>query len=186
MIKNKLIRNIKNKNGNGIIFSCILVLAFMMILAVMLEYSRTYTATENIRDMIESTVSSIATNSYEKVYPSQREGYFSTYEYNGTSWKSNIKNIDLDKYLNEKLGVKKENGVYVKKNKSGEKEFELTDVKLNMSYPEIAPTDEEKNKDNFSVELTANVKIYKSFTSFITKDTVNVKLGAKAGYMAKF
>ena len=186
MIKNKLIRNIKNKNGNGIIFACVLVLALGMIVTVMLEHSKTYIATKSIRDGMESAVTSIATNNCNKVYSSQREGYFTNYEYDANSWEKSIENTNLDKYLSESLGVKKESNAYVKRNSDGEKEFEITNVKLNVTSPEIAPTDKNKNKETFNVELVGNVKIYKSFASSLSDEEINVTLGAKAGYMPKF
>ena len=186
MIENKLIRNIKNKNGNGMIFSCVLVLVFIMIFTVMLEHSKTYMLTESIRDGMESAVTSVATNNCNKVYSSQREGYFTNYEYDANSWQKSVENTNLDNYLSESLGVKKESNTYVKRSKDGEKEFELTNVQLNVTSPEIAPTEKNKNKETFNIELVGNVKIYKSFASFLTDKETNVTLGAKAGYMPKF
>lgn len=186
MIK-KIKKSIINKRGNGYILGCVIVLAFIMIFAVVAEHGRTYMTILSARDGLESIATTVATNNCDEIYPSQREGYFSAHTLNSRDqWQEDIKKDNLDKYVKEVLGVKKENNVYLKKDKHGNIDFKLSNIKLNINNPNLTPSDSEKNKKTFTVEITGDLEVHKMFTLFSDNKNVNLKIGAKVGYLPKF
>ena len=69
---------IKDKKGNGLILSCIVVLALSIIFFFIAEHSRTQMTISSVRDGLESVATNISTNNCDSIYQSQREGYFTS------------------------------------------------------------------------------------------------------------
>lgn len=182
-----ILKSINNKKGNGLILSCVLVLVFMMIFVVISEHARTYMTTRSARDGLESIATTIATNNYDEIYQAQREGYFSANILNSKdNWEEDIDNSNMDEYLNEVLGLNKENNIYVKKDKNQKIDFQLSNIKVNINNPSLAPQETEKNKEKFTVEITGDLEINKMFSLFTDNENIKVKVGAKVGYIPKF
>lgn len=180
-------KSINNKDGSGMILSCILVLVLMILFLGISEQARNFMTARSARDGLESISTTIATNNFDEVYRSQREGYFSAYTLNTIdNWEEEIENSNLDNYLENILGVKKQGNVFIKEVKDGNVDFTLSNVKVNINNPNLAPSDTEKNKDEFSVEITADLEIYPMFSIFGNKEVIKVSIGAESGYIPKF
>lgn len=177
---------INNNKGNGLIISCVIVLALAMIFFVMAEQSRTHMTVSSVRDGLESVATNISTNNSDSIYQSQREGYFSSNVLENDKWQPKIDKSNLDKYIKETLGAKKENNAYVKRNKEGKVDFKLSNVNVKVNNPNLAPKDAEKNKTTFNVEVTGDLEVHKMFSIFSDTKNVKVNVGSKAGYISKF
>ncbi|MDB8803194.1 hypothetical protein PN294_13475 [Romboutsia sp. 1001216sp1] len=177
---------IKDKKGNGLILSCVVVLALSIIFFFIAEHSRTQMTISSVRDGLESVATNISTNNCDSIYQSQREGYFTSNILENDKWQPKIDKSNLDIFLKETLGAKKEGNIYVKKKKDGQIDFKLSDVKINITNPKLAPNNEEKNKSTFTVEVTGNLEVHKMFSVFSDTKNVNVNVGSKVGYMPKF
>ena len=170
-----MIKNIiKDKRGNGLILSCVIVLVLSIIFFFIAEHSRTEMTVSSVRDGLESVATNISTNNCDSIYQSQREGYFTSNVLENDKWQPKIDKSNLDKFIKETLGAKKEGSVYIKRNKEGEVDFKLSDIKVNIINPKLAPNNEEKNKSTFTVEVIGNLEVHKMFSIF--SDTKNVKV----------
>lgn len=182
-----MIKNIiKDKRGNGLILSCVIVLALSIIFFFIAEHSRTEMTVSSVRDGLESVATNISTNNCDSIYQSQREGYFTSNVLENDKWQPKIDKSNLDKFIKETLGAKKEGSVYIKRNKEGEVDFKLSDIKVNIINPKLAPNNEEKNKSTFTVEVIGNLEVHKMFSIFSDTKNVKVNVGSKVRYMPKF
>lgn len=177
---------INNNKGSGLILSCVLVLVFAMFIFVMCEESRSQMTASGVRDGLESVATNISILNSDSIYQSQREGYFTSNVLENDKWKPHIDIENLDKFMEENLGTKKENNVYVKRNKDGKVDFKLADVKVNVTNPNLAPNEKEKNKSTFTVEITGDLEINKMFSVVSNSKNIKVNVGSKVGYMPKF
>lgn len=177
---------IKDKKGSGYILSAVIVIVLAMIFFFIAEDSRTQMTISSVRDGLESIATNISTNNEDFIYQSQREGYFTSNVLENDKWQPKIDKSNLDKFIKETLGASKEGNSYVKKNKEGKVDFKLSNVQVNITNPKLAPSDSEKNKSTFTVEVKGNVEVNKMFS--IVSDSKNVKtcVGSKVGYMPKF
>jgi hypothetical protein len=67
-----------------------------------------------VRDAVQSAVIDVATENWDEAYNGLREGYSGGYVLTGTSWNQNITTGDIYGRLKDNLGLKQENGKYVK------------------------------------------------------------------------
>lgn len=186
----KIIKDsLKDKRGNGFVWACVVLLVILIVFFGLSEDARNHMTTRGVRQGLESVATTIATNNYDEIYRSEREGYFSAYTIDDkktNKWEEKIENDKLDEYLETALGVQKKGSKYVKETPSGQVEFELTDVEVNIVNPNFAPSDKEKNKETFTVEITSDLKIYPMFKLGEGDEIIEVKVGAKSGYIPKF
>lgn len=186
----KIIKDsLKDKRGNGFVWACVVLLVLLIVFFGLSEDARNHMTTRGVRQGLESVATTIATNNYDEIYRSEREGYFSAYTIDDkktNKWEEKIENDNLDEYLETALGVQKKGSKYVKETPSGQVEFELTDVEVNIVNPNFAPSDEDKNKETFTVEITSDLKIYPMFKLGDGDEIIEVKVGAKSGYIPKF
>lgn len=186
----KLISNkLNDKSGMGKILGCILLLVLLIIFLAISENTKNYMTATGCRNGLESTATSIATNNFDETYRCARNGYFAAYTIKDTgddTWSEKYEEGDLEKLLETNLGVKKSGSKYIKKTSYGRTDFILSDVKVKISNPGIAPSEDDKNKETFNVEITAKLSIYPMFEIFGNKEVIDVNIGAKSGYTPKF
>lgn len=184
-----IVEKLKDKSGMGKILGCVILLVLLIIFLAISENTRNYMTATGCRNGLESTATSIATNNNDEIYRCQREGYFSAYTIKDTgddTWSEKYEEGDLAKLLESNLGVKKSGSKYIKKTAYGRTDFILSDVKVKISNPGIAPSEDDKNKETFNVEITAKVKIYPMFKIFGNEKVIDINTGARTGYIAKF
>lgn len=177
---------IKDKKANGLILSCVVILALAIIFFAMSEYSRTQMTVSSVRSGLESVATNISTNNADYIYQSQREGYFSSNVLEQDRWQPKFDKSNLSKFINETLGAKKEGNSYIKRNKEGEVDFKLSNVQVNITNPNLAPSDSEKNKSTFKVTVTGDLEVHKMFSVFSKSKNIVVKVGSTVGYTPKF
>ncbi len=199
MMLNKIKKSLKSNDGNGLIWGVVIVLILLIIFTSVSEYIRNNIILNGTRDALESIATDIATENYNEIYPNARQGYFASYQISNTDkWeekidKSNIdkqlkdllgvekegKKIDksnIDKQLKDLLGVEKEGNKYVKRYKSnGKVEYTLSNLKLKIDNPRIAPTTD-KNKEKFIVEITSDIELDRLYNIFYDVDKVKKNL----------
>lgn len=181
--------NLKDKSGNGFVWACVVLLVIIIVLFGLSEDARNHMTARSVRQGLESVATTIATNNFDEIYRSEREGYFSAYTIDDkktNKWFEKIENDNLEDHLEVALGVQKKGNKYIKKTPSGKLEFELRNVEVNIVNPNFAPSDEDKNKETFTVEITSDLTIYPMFKLGDGSEIIKVKVGAKSGYIPKF
>ncbi len=187
MMLNKIKKSLKSNDGNGLIWGVVIVLILLIIFTSVSEYIRNNTILNGTRDALESIATDIATENYNEIYPNARQGYFASYQISNTDkWEEKIDKSNIDKQLKDLLGVEKEGNKYVKRYKSnGKVEYTLSNLKLKIDNPRIAPTTD-KNKEKFIVEITSDIELDRLYNIFYDVDKVKTKIGAKVGYIPKY
>ena len=177
---------INNKKANGYIISCVVILILSMIGLTMFEFSRNKMTTSSVRDGLESIATNICTDNADSIYPSQREGYFTSNVLINDRWQPKIDKSNLDKFMRETLATRKEGASYVKRNNEGGIDFKLSNVNIDIINPNLAPNNYEKNKLTFRVQITADLEINKMFNIVSNSKNIKLKVGSQVGYIPKF
>lgn len=77
-----------NKKGFSYFFIAVLFLILIMITAVIIEVIRINTICTNVRNKFENSLVAIATENYDVLFSSARDGYTASYVYSSSSWKN--------------------------------------------------------------------------------------------------
>ena len=87
MIK-QLRQRLLSKKGFSYVFVCVLFLIIMIITAIFIEVIRLNTICTNVRNKFEDSLVAIATENYDKLFATAREGYTASYTYENGTWKN--------------------------------------------------------------------------------------------------
>ncbi|MDA3845705.1 MAG: hypothetical protein PF505_04045, partial [Vallitaleaceae bacterium] len=74
-----MIKVLKNKDGNVAIQAVVVVLVLLLVFSVVSEYLRLQMIAQGVRDAVQSSVISVASENYDVVYHGLREGYSGGY-----------------------------------------------------------------------------------------------------------
>ena len=84
----QLRQRLLNKKGFSYVFVCVLFLIILIITAVFIEVIRLHTVCSNVRSKFEDSLVAVATENYDKLFATAREGYTASYTYENGSWKN--------------------------------------------------------------------------------------------------
>lgn len=172
-----MIKVLKNKEGNVAIQAVVVVLILLLIFSVLSEYLRLQMIAKGVRDTIQSSVISVATQNYDEVYNGLREGYSGGYELIGDSWNSKLDNGAVMEELSALLGL-----VGGEKYSEGTLEYALTDLEVNIKNVPFAPSN---NNDKFEAEVWVTLTVPLSF-GWEHLTPMSIRLKVNAGYTPKF
>lgn len=123
---------LKNKEGNAVIWACVLVLIFMIIFTAISEYMRLKIIAKGVRDGVGSSVISVVTNNWDNNYNGLRQGYSGGYILEGNSWESDIDQGEVYEDLSQLLGLQRNGSQYVKYTGNHEIEYALYDLDVEI------------------------------------------------------
>lgn len=172
-----MLKTLKNNDGNVAIQAVIVLLVLLLTFSVVGEYLRLQIITKGVRDAVQSSVISVATQNYDDVYTGLREGYSGSYSLYDDNW---ISRIDEGAVMNELtllLGLS-----YGQKYTGGELESELTDLDVNILNAPLAPS---SNNDRFEVEVFVTLTVTTAF-GWEHVPSMEIKLKLNAGYTPNF
>lgn len=177
-------RILKEKRGNSLPLACAIVMALILIFSVVSEYMRLQIIVKGIRDALETSVISVASQNYDDVYNGLREGYSGGYTLSSSNiWKSKLDTGDVYSYLDNLLGLEK-NGAYHIKFTSKEAEYKLSDLKINVINAPLAPSNP-NSSSKFQAQAIIHLEVPLSF-GWDKLPPLQINLKVKAGYTAKF
>jgi hypothetical protein len=170
-------RILKDQEGSAALQGIIVLLVLLLIFSVISEYLRLQIIAKGIRDAVQSSVISVATQNYDKVYNSLREGYSGGYMLSEEGWISHMDEGDVMGELTQLLGL--EGG---RKHVGGIVEYELSDLAVNILNAPFAPA---SNNQRFETEAWITLTVPLSF-GWEHVPPMRIRLKVNAGYTPKF
>jgi len=180
---NKFITRLRNRRGEGTLYTVVVVLAVLLTATVVWEYTRLFIIAGGVREAVQSSIISVATTNYDEVYNGLREGYSGGYSLYGASWDETLDYGDIYGQLDRTLGLSRQGGRHVKF--AGESlEYTLWGLNVEIINAPFAPSNPD-SAGKFFAEATIELEVPLSFGwSFLPP--MRITLDVKAGYTPKF
>ncbi len=179
----RIVKILKDKSGNSMIFAAVTALAIIMMASVVFESIRLSIIVSGVRDALEKAAIQIATANYDELFNGLREGYSGAYDYTDLGWHQKIDTDNIYSILERELGVNESKGIYIKY--AGDKlEYKLSNVSLNIVNAPLAPTNKE-TANKFNVEAKIHIEVPLSF-GWEVLPAIKMNLDVKAEYVPKF
>lgn len=172
-----MIKLLKNKDGNVAIQAVVVILVLLLLFSVISEYLRLQIIAKGVRDAVQSSVISVATQNYDEVYNGLREGYSGGYALYDDSWVSRIDEGVVMNELTLLLGLS-----FGKKYAGGELEYELSELEVNILNAPLAPS---SNSERFESEVYVTLTVPTSF-GWEYVPPMKIQLKVNAAYTPKF
>lgn len=174
---------LKNQSGQGIPMILAIVLCCLVLACVTFEYMRLMIIAQGVRDSVQSAIVDVATENWDEVYSGLREGYSGGYQFSGSSWSHNITSGNVYTRLQQVLGIKYEDGQYVKYTGT-DLEYRLSNLKLEVENAPLAPSVPEGiTQLNVTGAITVDIPLSFGF-GHLTPLQITMKLNAK--YVPRF
>jgi len=180
----KLRAILKNKKGNGGIYACIIVLVLMLLFTVISEYLRLQMIAKGVRDALQTSIISVATQNYDDLYNGIREGYSGGYELTSDDiWESSIDTGSVYYHLDSILGLRN-NGIYHMKISDRHIEFKLSGLDIEILNSPLAPNNPGGER-KFSATGKILLEVPLGF-GWGMLPPMKINIGVMAGYTPKF
>jgi hypothetical protein len=177
-------RILKEKRGNALLLACAIVMSLILIFSAVSEYMRLQIIAKGVRDALQTSVISVATQNYDDIYNGLREGYSGGYTLSSSDkWESKLDTGDVYDYLDNLLGLEKD-GVYHIKITGEGSEYKLSELKVNIINTSIAPSNPD-SLPKFQAEVFIKLEVLLSF-GWGKLPPLQINLKVKAGYTPKF
>ena len=169
---------LKNQDGNAALFAVVIVLVLALLFSVVSEYLRLQIIASGVRDALQSSVISVATENYADVYNGLREGYSGGYALNQSDrWEEQFTTGDVMANLSQTLGL-----VGGNKYAGDVLEYRLSDLDIQVHNTPFAPGG---NAVRFESEAKITLEVPLSF-GWEHLPPLRVRLKVRAGYTPKF
>lgn len=113
-------------------------IAMLLIILGVSEYMRLVIRAAGIRDAMESAVVSVVNDNYNEVYHGVREGYAAGYEPDDTGFAASVDHGDIYGRMCFLLGLEEDGNSYVRYNNSGELEYRLKNLSVDIHNTALA------------------------------------------------
>lgn len=169
---------LKSQDGNAALFAIVMVLALALLFSVVSEYLRLQIIASGVRDALQSSVISVATENYADVYNGLREGYSGGYALNQSDiWEEQFTTGDVMANLSQTLGL-----VDGFKYAGDVLEYRLSDLDIQVLNSPFAPVG---NEVKFESEAKITLEVPLSF-GWEHLPPLRMWLKVRAGYTPKF
>lgn len=173
-----MISRLKNKDGSTIITACVVVVCLLLLFTVISEYLRLQIIAKGVRDAVQSSVISLATQNYDDVYNGLREGYSGGYELDSNDrWKSKVDKGAVLSDISNVLGLR--NG---EKYAGSQLEYRISNLDINILNTPLAPSG---NAKKFESEVWLNLQVPLSF-GWDKLPPLKIRMKVNAEYTPKF
>jgi hypothetical protein len=177
-------RILKEKKGNALSLACAIVMSLILIFSAVSEYMRLQIIAKGVRDALQTSVISVATQNYDDIYNGLREGYSGGYTLSSSDkWESKLDTGDVYDYLDNLLELEKD-GAYHIKITGKEGEYKLSELKVNTINTDLAPSNPD-SLPKFQAEVFIDLEVPLSF-GWGKLPPLKINLKVKAGYTPKF
>ena len=113
-------------------------IAMLLIILGVSEYMRLVITAAGIKDAMESAVVSVVNDNYNEVYHGVREGYAAGYEPDDTGFTASVDHRDIYGRMCFLLGLEEDGNSYVRYNNSGELEYRLKNLSVDIHNTALA------------------------------------------------
>ena len=113
-------------------------IAMLLIILGVSEYMRLVITAAGIKDAMESAVVSVVNDNYNEVYHGVREGYAAGYELDDTGFTASVDHGDIYGRMCFLLGLEEDGNSYVRYNNSGELEYRLKNLSVDIHNTALA------------------------------------------------
>ena len=117
-------------------------IAMLFIILGVSEYMRLVITAAGIKDAMESAVVSVVNDNYNEVYHGVREGYAAGYEPDDTGFAASVDHGDIYGRMCFLLGLEEDGNSYVRYNNSGELEYRLKNLSVDIHNTALASREE--------------------------------------------
>lgn len=178
----KQIRKIlKDKSAESTPMIIAVVLCILLMACAMAEFFRLGIIVQGVRDTLQSSVISVATNNYDEVYNGLREGYSGGYKLSGNSWQTSLDYYDVYGRMDSVLGTQSTGVYHVKENPDGY-EYRYNNLAIHIDNTALTPGNA---NTNFEADVSVNLEIPLSF-GWDLVPPLRMEVKTKAAYMPKF
>lgn len=169
---------LKSQDGNAALFAVVMVLALALLFSVISEYLRLQIIASGVRDALQSSVISLATENYADVFSGLREGYSGGYALSQSDrWEEQFTRGDVMANLSQTLGL-----VGGEKYSGAVLEYRLSDLDIQVLNTPFAPA---SNEVKFESEAKITLEVPLSF-GWEHLPPLRMRLKVRAGYTPKF
>lgn len=179
----KRLRRLRNNKGFSAPWVIVVALIGIMLFTVISQYIRLMIIASGVKDAVQSAVIAASVENYGNVYPCVREGYASGYKYRNGSWQTKITNGNIYGRLSNLLGLRYQNGKYVKTNSDGQ-EFAVYGLNVRIENGQLSPSSTNGLRQ-FSATSYITLEVPLSFGADILPP-MKIDLCVKSKYMPKF
>lgn len=179
----KIRKILSNTSGSSTPLIVAVVLVVIILSCTVFEYMRLMVIASGVRDTVQAVVIDVAMGNWDDAYNGLREGYSGGYTLSGSDWVVKIDTGDVYSRLESTLGVKKEDGKYVKYTGS-DIEYTLSGLFVSMQNAPLAPSSTSGNLQ-LSATGTVDVEIPLSF-GWEHLPPLRITMKLKGGFTPKF
>lgn len=151
----------QNRSGSGFPLTIAIVLAVLIISCAVYEYLRLTIIAAGVRDAVQSSIITVATENYSNVYPGLRQSYSGGFSRSSSGWAEQVATGNIYSQLCETLGVISENNQYVKR-AGNQLEYSLSGLTITILNAPFAPSDSDSNRQ-FTAQAVIHLKVPLSF-----------------------
>ena len=169
---------LKNKEGNAVLYACVIVICLLLLFSVISEYLRLQIIAKGVRDAVQSSVISVAIENYDDVYNGLREGYSGGYELDyKDEWHARVDTGSVLLNLSNSLGL-----IGGRKYSDSRLEYTISELEINIINTALAPT---ANSQKFESEVWLTLQVPLSF-GWEHLPPLKIRMKVNAGYTPKF
>ncbi len=174
-------KDVKNdEEGAGVyILLMVFILVILMISSVVFEYMRIKNNLSDVKSSLENSLVSYATDNWDEIYKSTREGYSGGYKLDDERSLNWIENLDSSKIKSELISELKLNRL-LEKEVGSEVAYKISDINTYIENVRFKDT----NSNLYIIsEVTVEIPIIMGFKN---SPAFSVKLKARSRYQNKF
>lgn len=178
----KIRKVLKDKRGSAFPMIITVTLVLLMVLCGIMEYVRLLIIAQGVRDAVQSSVISVASDNYDDVYHGVREGYSGGYQPIGGGFEASLDYGDVYKRLDSLLGLSISGSNHVKLTGSGTTEYSISGLSISIQNAPFATAD---NGTRFVADCTVELEVPVSFIGKLLPP-MKITVRVKAGYTPVF
>ena len=160
-----------------------ITLALVMIFAGISEYLRLLIIAQGVRDAVQSAVIATVTEKYDDVYHGVREGYSGAYQPMASDFEESLDYGDIYRRMDSVLGLARSGGYHVKQTASGEMEYRVWGLSVDIKNAPFAQGDSASHR--FIADCTIELEVPVSFGGKLLPP-MRITVKTSAGYTPQF
>ncbi len=170
----------RDNAGSMVPLAVAAAIAMLFIILGISEYMRLVITAAGVKDAMESAVVSTVNDNYNEVYHSVREGYAAGYEPDGEGFAAAVDYGDIYGRMCFLLGLEEDGEGYVRMNNSGEREYRISGLLVNIPNTALAAPGR-----TYYVDASITLDVPVRFAGKTVSD-LSINLKVKAAYKEKF
>jgi len=179
----KMVRILRQKNGNMGPFTAAFLLAVLLMLAFSLELWRLHSLSTGVYDAMRAGTETAVTQNAPALYAAQTDMAGSAYVYASGGWQSDVNTSAITDVLANHLGLRQSGADWVKVDGDGHELYRLANVNVQVSNPQAPSGGDPGSAPMFAVTVTFTLKT--TFQSGIVLP-VSTPMKVSAGIGGKF